>query len=241
MSGKRNASVLNEMVLSPNLAQSGNTNRHANPGKRVGREVSAPLPMLPVMPKIHQFLNSEAWEWSLIPPFSSCFNVQSISQFCQFPKVISQIHPHPSRPSSYLYYNIATSLSLFHHSTHLTAVSTLSPALPHVTLHSAGRRNFNVIYPVDVILLSETLPRLSSGFQLCREPCVLWLLPFIINMICSSLLFAHCVQPPWPSFSSSHASSSFPTWGFIVGYLLCLEQPFPPTSLPTEAGIPSSV
>lgn len=112
---------------------------------RVGRELSIPFPILPATPEVHQFLYLKTWEWSLIPPFSFCSKVPSISQCCQFPQIISQIHPRPLRPSSYPCYNIATCLSLFDHSSLLTAVPTLSPALLQVALHSAVRINFYII------------------------------------------------------------------------------------------------
>ena len=79
---------------------------------RVGREISIPFPISPVMPEVHQFLRPQIWEWSSMPPFSSCSNIQSTSQFYHFPKLIVQIHPQPLCPSSDSDFNITTSLSL---------------------------------------------------------------------------------------------------------------------------------
>lgn len=112
---------------------------------RVGREISFPFPTSPVMPEVHRFLKPQIWGWSSIPPFSSCSNIQSISQFHHFPKISAQIHPQPLCPISDSYYNIATSLSLIDHSCLLTVVPTLSPALLWVTLHSVVRINFCII------------------------------------------------------------------------------------------------
>ena len=107
---------------------------------RVGREISFPFPASPVMPEVHQFLKPQIWEWSSIPPFSSCSHIQSISQFHHFPKSSAQIHPQPLCPGSDSYYNITTSLSLLDHSRLLTVVPTLYPVL-----HSAVRINVCII------------------------------------------------------------------------------------------------
>ena len=112
---------------------------------RVRREISIPFPISPVMPEVHQFLKPQIWEWSSMPPFSSCSNIQSTSLFHHFPKLIVQIHPQPLCPSSDSDFNITTSLSLIDHSSLLTVVSALSPVLLRVTLHSAVRINFCII------------------------------------------------------------------------------------------------
>lgn len=187
------------------------------------------------MPKIHQFLNPETRGWFLIPPFS-CSHVQSISQFCQFPQIVSQIRPHPSCLSAYPYCNTTISLLLFDHRGLLTAGLTLSPALFQVTLHAAVRINFYLIhgwYNSPTWNPLKTFWCISAAYG---AMCTLTLAFYQHDLFLSPLGSLH--QPHWPSFRPSQASSSSPyPWNFIVGYLLHLKASFPPNSLPSKAGI----
>lgn len=100
-----------------------------------------------------------------------------------FPKSLLKCIPFLHVQPSTLDKSITTCLSLFDHSSLLTGVPTLSPALLHVTLHFAVRINFYIIPGWSFSCLKSS--QLSDLLQQCIEPCLLRLLPCITSIILS--------------------------------------------------------